>query len=442
MTFKTFQSLIISTALLAACSDGNDASTSVAMQPPAANTPPMVTSAATAETAENTSGTVYTATVMDADGDVVTFSISGGADAASFAIDAGTGALSFLAQPDFEMPGDADGDNVYMVIVSASDGNGGSNNQMVSITVTDVDEASAGVAFRDMIFSDVDVVRNVQFGSGPLSGGAEQPLFMDIFTGAGDTRRDRPVLIAAFGGGFVGGNRMGAESIARNYAMRGYVTATIDYRLITSIPTNEDDLTIGVLRALHDMYAAIRFFREDALTDNEFGVRADAILASGFSAGAILAAIANVQDESEVSLLSPDVQTFLANNGGLFGNSSANTGVSSAIQGAVVISGAVADLDTIDTGDPPFYGAHEEFDGVVPCRTETTTQFPIIMPILSGSCVITERYTSLGLPNEFFIVEGAFTHVGFSATQFQQIFDDSAAFMFEQVIEPLLSSST
>ena len=52
----------------------------------------------------------------------VTYAIAGGADAALFAIDASTGALSFVAAPDFEAPRDADGDNVYEVIVSASDG--------------------------------------------------------------------------------------------------------------------------------------------------------------------------------------------------------------------------------------------------------------------------------------------------------------------------------
>ena len=65
---------------------------------------------------------VGTVTAVDADGGAVTYSIAGGADARLFAIDAATGALSFVAAPDFEAPGDADGDNVYDVVVSASDG--------------------------------------------------------------------------------------------------------------------------------------------------------------------------------------------------------------------------------------------------------------------------------------------------------------------------------
>jgi hypothetical protein len=48
--------------------------------PPPANRAPAFTSAGTASVPENSSGTIYTATANDADGDALTFSLSGGAD--------------------------------------------------------------------------------------------------------------------------------------------------------------------------------------------------------------------------------------------------------------------------------------------------------------------------------------------------------------------------
>jgi len=69
----------------------------------------------------------------------VTFTITGGVDAASFAIDALTGALSFLAAPNFELPFDAGADNVYDLVVTGSDG-GLSTDQAISVTVGDVVE--------------------------------------------------------------------------------------------------------------------------------------------------------------------------------------------------------------------------------------------------------------------------------------------------------------
>ena len=53
----------------------------------------------------------------------------------------GAGALDFLATPNFEMPGDANGDNVFDLTVTGTDPDGLSVSQTVAVTVTDVNEA-------------------------------------------------------------------------------------------------------------------------------------------------------------------------------------------------------------------------------------------------------------------------------------------------------------
>ena len=65
-------------------------------------------------------------------------------DATLFTIDANTGALSFLVAPDFEHPTDSNSDGIYGVIVKASDGQGGSDTQIIRVTVTNVNEPSTG----------------------------------------------------------------------------------------------------------------------------------------------------------------------------------------------------------------------------------------------------------------------------------------------------------
>ncbi|MCF8080764.1 MAG: hypothetical protein K9K88_15910, partial [Desulfobacterales bacterium] len=70
-----------------------------------------------------------------------TFAVSGGADAGRFSIDANTGVLTFNSAPDFEAPADADANNIYEVQVTASDGNGGSDTQTISVAVTNVNDA-------------------------------------------------------------------------------------------------------------------------------------------------------------------------------------------------------------------------------------------------------------------------------------------------------------
>ena len=128
--------------------------TGVQIQIPGA-TAPVFTSPATAGVAENQS-LAYTAVATDADEEPLTYSLSG-TDAALFTIDATTGAVSFITPPDFENPGDAGGDNVYNITVTASDDTNQTPHD-VTITVTNENDnapiftspATASVAENQM----------------------------------------------------------------------------------------------------------------------------------------------------------------------------------------------------------------------------------------------------------------------------------------------------
>ena len=90
--------------------------------------------------------TTVTATDPDA-GTTLTYSISGGADAAKFGINSSTGVLTFVSAPNFEAPTDAGSNNVYDVTVQASDGSA-NDTQAIAVTVTNVNftiTASAGL---------------------------------------------------------------------------------------------------------------------------------------------------------------------------------------------------------------------------------------------------------------------------------------------------------
>jgi hypothetical protein len=95
-------------------------------------------STASVNVAENTTA-VTTVSATDPQTDPITYAIAGGADAALFSIDPNSGALSFIAAPDYENPGDVGLDNVYEVTVQASDGSN-TDTQTISVTVTDADD--------------------------------------------------------------------------------------------------------------------------------------------------------------------------------------------------------------------------------------------------------------------------------------------------------------
>ena len=114
---------------------------------PGGNNAPVFTSAASASVAENQTAAID-ADASDADRDTLTYTISG-TDAALFAIDAASGVVTFLSPPDFENPGDANGDNVYEFVVSASDGTN-TTDQAVSVTVTDIVEQGVNIDLTNL----------------------------------------------------------------------------------------------------------------------------------------------------------------------------------------------------------------------------------------------------------------------------------------------------
>ncbi|MBK8961158.1 MAG: FG-GAP repeat protein [Proteobacteria bacterium] len=92
--------------------------------------------------AENGSDAVIDANALHTElpSQLLTYSISGGADASLFTIDSATGVVRFVAAPDFEAPQDSNADNVYQLQIMASDGIV-SSEQSLGITVTDANDA-------------------------------------------------------------------------------------------------------------------------------------------------------------------------------------------------------------------------------------------------------------------------------------------------------------
>ena len=127
------------------------------------NAAPTITSSATQSAAENqTAVATLTATDPDLPAQALTWSITGGADASSLSITS-AGVLTFDAAPDFEAPGDANGDGEYVIDVQVSDGNGGETSQTVTVSVTNVNEAP--VAVDDAYSVPVNVVLRAGFPS-------------------------------------------------------------------------------------------------------------------------------------------------------------------------------------------------------------------------------------------------------------------------------------
>lgn len=103
-------------------------------------------------------------------------------------------------------------------------------------------------------------------------------LEMDIYRPKG-AWGELPALVCIHGGGWAKGNRASHEKVAQALAARGYVAATISYRLSGEAPFPA---------AIHDCKAAVRFLRANA---KKYGIDTANIGAIGLSAGGHLTAL-------------------------------------------------------------------------------------------------------------------------------------------------------
>lgn len=224
-------------------------------------------------------------------------------------------------------------------------------------------------------------------------------LDMDVYTPDGDSYTERPLIIFAHGGSFWSGNKNNPMMVAlcESFAKRGYVTASIQYRL-TSIWNLTDSMHMlqTVMNGISDAKAAIRYFRKDAATNgNVFGIDPDQIYVGGYSAGAILAVnLAFINDTLGVpSHLLPIINT----TGGLEGNSG-NPGYSSDVKAVVNVAGAVYKSSYIDANDVPIVSVHASDDGTVPYFCDHAMSNPLILKVC-GSGIIHNVVNSSGIYN-------------------------------------------
>jgi acetyl esterase/lipase len=194
------------------------------------------------------------------------------------------------------------------------------------------------MANRDMTFLEkihaVDVTEGVEYGHGVIGfkrGGSvtkTRPLLLDVYAPADVSGALRPALILAFGGAFQRGTRKddvvgdpphrntAISEYCMEFARRGYVCFSIDYRLMPEAPDPGDTPTwingtgVNVDRAnfvrkliglepctqemmieaheagTDDFSLAIEFVREHA---DKYGIDPAKIGVGGFSAGATIA---------------------------------------------------------------------------------------------------------------------------------------------------------
>lgn len=237
---------------------------------------------------------------------------------------------------------------------------------IITLSAYSQNDCSDGRYYNRTYFTQWDSTENILFGSGPSVGsGQTQNLKMCVFEPVGDPLEKRPLVIFTFGGSFVTGNRQQVYPMCLEFVKMGYVVAATDYRVGFFFP-NQVTTTQAVVRGMHDMKAAIRYFYKDAQTANLFKIDTTRIVVGGVSAGAISAIhTAYLNDDSEIPAY---MYNDTAGMGGVEGHSG-NPGYSSKVIGVIDFSGTIGDTAWMQPGDPAIVGLHDLGDQTVPYGT-------------------------------------------------------------------------
>jgi len=158
---------------------------------------------------------------------------------------------------------------------------------------------------RNTIISELDQI----YGSAVNHQGQNQNLTMDIFypDTTIDAMAHRPLVMLIHGGGFSAGSKEVLREECRLLAERGFVTASINYRLgWNSSPPNGQ--IRAIYRAHQDAKAAMRY-----LVSNwqDYGIDTNWVFIGGGSAGAITSNLVTYQSELEWTLIYPGIVNLL-----------------------------------------------------------------------------------------------------------------------------------
>jgi poly(3-hydroxybutyrate) depolymerase len=248
--------------------------------------------------------------------------------------------------------------------------------------------ADAGTRYKDIVFSSATVTPNIQFGSNLNIDGSTATLYLDLYQPANDNITSRPLVIFIHGGSLISGGRLDMGGYCTDFAKRGYVAATIEYRLGIESPKGVTTILEALLRGVQDTKAAVRFLRSKAA---EYGIDTSQIYLAGSSAGSMIAVHYAYWNQDEIPT------TINQAKWGTIEGTSGAPGFSSSIKGFVNYCGAIVDQSWVDAGEVPVGNFHGLLDTIVPPDSGVSGDFGIK---LFGGVAISRNATRLGIYNQ------------------------------------------
>lgn len=262
--------------------------------------------------------------------------------------------------------------------------------------------------YRSAVFPTA-VTPDVSFGNAPAiplvyvneNVTVAQDLTMDVWLPVNDTVRLRPLILVAFGGGFVVGSKEDADmqALCDTFARKGFVAASINYRKGLNA-ADDASAERAVYRAAQDWSAVIRWFRE---YPDSFRVHPDYIFIGGASAGSFAALHSQYMgDANRPASTFAQPFPFTAPDLGCLDCSGNAFGHSSRALALVNLWGAIGDTNWLEAADSvPLISFHGTDDLIVPYGYGFPFTALLTLPRVYGSSLIAARCDHVGLQQQF-----------------------------------------
>lgn len=266
----------------------------------------------------------------------------------------------------------------------------------------------SGGRYTTEVFPQITITSDILYGTNVNHSNVATDLFVDVYEPSGDTIAERPLIVFAHGGFFLAGDRKNddAKLICEAFAKRGFVAASISYRLgVAGLP---DTVKLGeaLFRAVQDEKAAVRFFRKNyAEQGNTYKIDTNHIYIGGSSAGGF--ASMHLAYMNELTELPAYIDTTNPGMGGGLEGLSGNAGYSSVVHGVLNACGALGQVDWIKPNDVPLSSIHGTADATVPIDYGKVKSGFITLNTVYGSRAIHQYMNAIGAPQCLAVFEGA-----------------------------------
>ena len=264
--------------------------------------------------------------------------------------------------------------------------------------------------YKAEIFSS-QVTQDVQYAiADPYGISSSQILKMDIYEPVADSASYRPLLVYAFGGAYLIGDKRQPDipTVCNHFAKQGFVVVSIDYRIGFNTISSGSAIR-AVYRGIQDIRAAVRFMCENRAT---YKIDTNYIFYTGSSAGCISGIHSAFMTDADrpsytyggTVLLEPDDMGCADCSGNtLFGQRVPKPAGIINRWGAILDTGFI-NADFMDS--IPMISFHGTADPAVPYTIGNPFSFPVF-PVVMGSSYIHDRLTRLHIYNELVPLVGA-----------------------------------